>query len=64
METLGSWLSLRGDVADMAVALGVHPHTIRYRMRQLRDLFGARLEDPQWRIETEVALHAVSLARD
>ncbi|GAB4002396.1 PucR family transcriptional regulator [Nocardioides ultimimeridianus] len=64
METLGCWLSLRGDVADMAEALGVHPQTVRYRMRQLRDLFGARLEDPQWRIETEVALHAASLARD
>jgi DNA-binding PucR family transcriptional regulator len=36
----------------------VHPQTVRYRMRQLRDLFGERLEDPDSRFELALALRA------
>ena len=31
---------------DVAAALFVHPQTVRYRMGQLRELYGDRLEDP------------------
>ena len=34
----------------------VHPQTVRYRVRQLRDLFGDRLEDPDARFELSLAL--------
>ena len=31
---------------DVAAALFVHPQTVRYRMGQLRELYGDRLDDP------------------
>jgi hypothetical protein len=55
-ETLGAWLDRPGQVQAVAVALGVHPQTVRYRVRQLRELFGERLEDPEARFELSLAL--------
>ena len=43
------------DAAE-AAELGVHPQTVRYRLRQLRELFGTRLEDPDARFELSLAL--------
>ena len=40
----------------VAAELGVHPQTVRYRLRQLRELFGTRLEDPEARFELSLAL--------
>jgi PucR C-terminal helix-turn-helix domain len=45
-ETLRAWLLHQGRRDDVAAALFVHPQTVRYRMGQLRELYGARLEDP------------------
>jgi hypothetical protein len=55
-ETLAAWLDRPGQVQAVAEALGVHPQTVRYRVRQLRDLFGARLDDPDARFELALAL--------
>src|SRR5215216_2817260 len=55
-ETLAAWLDRPGQVQAVAAALDVHPQTVRYRVRQLRDLFGARLEDPDARFELALAL--------
>ena len=55
-ETLAAWLDRPGQVQAVAAALGVHPQTVRYRVRQLRDLFGERLEDPDARFELSLAL--------
>jgi hypothetical protein len=55
-ETLAAWLDRPGQVQAVAAALGVHPQTVRYRVRQLRDLFGERLEDPDERFELALAL--------
>ena len=57
-ETLAAWLDRPGQVQAVAAALGVHPQTVRYRVRQLRDLFGERLEDPEARFELSLALRA------
>ena len=57
-ETLAAWLDRPGQVQAVAAALDVHPQTVRYRMRQLRDLFGDRLEDPEARFELALALRA------
>jgi DNA-binding PucR family transcriptional regulator len=57
-ETLAAWLDRPGQVQAVAAALGVHPQTVRYRVRQLRDLFGDRLEDPEARFELALALRA------
>jgi hypothetical protein len=45
-ETLRAWLLHQGRRDDIAAALFVHPQTVRYRMGQLRELYGDRLEDP------------------
>jgi hypothetical protein len=57
-ETLAAWLDRPGQVQAVAAAIGVHPQTVRYRVRQLRDLFGERLEDPDARFELALALRA------
>jgi hypothetical protein len=45
-ETLRSWLLHQGRRDAVAAELFVHPQTVRYRMTQLRELYGARLEEP------------------
>jgi hypothetical protein len=55
-ETLHAWLDRPGQVQAVASVLGVHPQTVRYRVKQLRDLFGPRLEDPEARFELALAL--------
>ncbi|MBO0851599.1 MAG: helix-turn-helix domain-containing protein, partial [Pseudonocardia sp.] len=44
--TLTSWLRHMGNRQAMAGELHVHPQTVRYRMGQLRELFGPALDDP------------------
>jgi hypothetical protein len=45
-ETLRAWLLHQGRRDEIAAALFVHPQTVRYRMGQLRELYGDRLDDP------------------
>lgn len=45
-ETLRAWLLLQGRRELVAESLHVHPQTVRYRMNQVRDLYGERLDDP------------------
>jgi hypothetical protein len=55
-ETLRAWLDRPGQVQAVAAELDVHPQTVRYRLRQLRELFGTRLDDPEARFELALAL--------
>lgn len=55
-ETLRAWLLHQGRREDVAAALFVHPQTVRYRMGQLRELYGERLEDPALVRDLVVAL--------
>lgn len=57
-ETLLAWLRHRGQWAPVAAELFVHPQTVGYRLGQLRELFGAALDDPQTRFELELVLRA------
>lgn len=57
-ETLRAYLDQRGSAPAMARALHVHPQTVRYRLKRLRELFGERLDDPAARFELEMALYA------
>ncbi|WP_371483004.1 helix-turn-helix domain-containing protein [Kitasatospora sp. NBC_00315] len=59
VDTLLTWLTTRGTAAQMADLLGVHPQTVRYRMRILDRAFGEQLVDPDDRFATEVALRAL-----
>jgi hypothetical protein len=55
-DTLRAWLLHQGRRDDVAAALFVHPQTVRYRMGQLRDLYGDRLEDPDTVLALTIAL--------
>ncbi|GAA1666798.1 PucR family transcriptional regulator [Kribbella yunnanensis] len=57
-ETLREWLLHLGRRDDVAAALHIHPQTVRYRMTQLRQLFGPRLDDPQVILDLTIALSA------
>ena len=41
---------------EIAAELFVHPQTVRYRMGQLRELYGDRLDDPGWVLRLTLAL--------
>jgi hypothetical protein len=55
-DTLRSWLLHQGRREDVAAALFVHPQTVRYRMGQLREIYGERLDDPETVLALTVAL--------
>jgi hypothetical protein len=57
-ETLRAWLDRPGQVQAIAAELKVHPQTVRYRLRKLRDLFGPALDDPDGRFELQLALRS------
>ncbi|MDT9687582.1 helix-turn-helix domain-containing protein [Streptomyces sp. P9(2023)] len=63
-ETLLAWLETRGGAPEVAARLGVHPQTVRYRLRQLRELWGADLDDPDRRFELELVLRTRRLRGD
>ena len=62
-ETLAAWLACQGRLQAVAEQLHVHPQTVRYRLGQLRELFGEALEDPRRRFELELALRAETVLR-
>ncbi|WP_428965677.1 PucR family transcriptional regulator [Micromonospora fluostatini] len=55
-ETLRCWVLHQGRREHVAAALFVHPQTVRYRMGQLRELYGDRLDDPGTILDLTVAL--------
>jgi hypothetical protein len=57
-DTLRSWLLHQGRRDDIAADLVVHPQTVRYRMTQVRELYGDRLNDPQLIAGLTIALAA------
>lgn len=56
IATLRAWLLHQGRRDEIASALHVHPQTVRYRMGQIRDLYGDRLDDPETVLALTVAL--------
>jgi hypothetical protein len=55
-ETLKSWLMNMGNRKMVADELHVHPQTVRYRLAQLRDLYGSALDEPGTRAALLLAL--------
>lgn len=55
-QTLRSWLLHQGRRDAVAADLIVHPQTVRYRMNQIRQVYGDRLDDPETILELTVAL--------
>jgi hypothetical protein len=54
--TLRSWLLHQGRRSAVAEHLVVHPQTVRYRMTQLRERYGDRLDDPRSVLDLLVAM--------
>jgi hypothetical protein len=57
--TTAAWLEHRGNAAEMARELRIHPQTARYRVARLRELFGDGLDDPEVRFELELSLRGL-----
>ena len=55
-DTLRAWLLHQGRRDEIATALFIHPQTVRYRLGQLRDLYGERLDDPAFIRDASIAL--------
>jgi hypothetical protein len=56
-ETLAAWLRHGGDGGAVAAELHIHPQTVRYRLKQLREAFGPALDDdPDTRLRLTLAL--------
>ncbi|MDE3722517.1 helix-turn-helix domain-containing protein [Nocardiopsis sp. N85] len=55
-RTLRAWLYAHGDLGAAAELLGVHPNTVRYRLRRLRGVTDLRLHEPRARVALTVAL--------
>ncbi|MFJ9742034.1 PucR family transcriptional regulator [Streptomyces sp. NPDC101166] len=60
-ETLLAWLLSGSNVPDVAARLHLHPQTVRYRLRRLKQLFGDALDEPDTRLDLILALRAESL---
>ena len=56
LETLHAWLRHWGSRAAVADELRVHPQTVSYRVRQLRDVLGDDLDDADARFELGLVL--------
>ncbi|MEO6794635.1 MAG: helix-turn-helix domain-containing protein [Mycobacterium sp.] len=56
VETLRAWLLHHGRRDNVAAALFVHPQTVRYRVGQLRECYGDKLDDPATVLELTLAL--------
>jgi DNA-binding PucR family transcriptional regulator len=59
LATLHSWLLHWGSRADVSAELYVHPQTVSYRLKLLRDLIGDDLDDPSARFELLLVLALV-----
>jgi sugar diacid utilization regulator len=55
LETLEAYLA-KGSVKDAASALGLHRHTVLYRLEKLNELLGGDLEVPATRLRLQLAL--------
>ncbi|MFI1889505.1 PucR family transcriptional regulator [Streptomyces jumonjinensis] len=56
VASLRAWLSRHGQWDAAAAELGVHRHTLRYRMRRVEEILGRSLDDPDVRMELWLAL--------
>ncbi|MEV0265385.1 PucR family transcriptional regulator [Streptomyces sp. NPDC050617] len=61
VASLRAWLSRHGQWDAAAADLGVHRHTLRYRMRRVEEILGRSLDDPDVRMELWLALKATSV---
>ncbi|WP_033294840.1 PucR family transcriptional regulator [Amycolatopsis jejuensis] len=56
VATLRAWLETQGDLTEAAERLGVHPNTIRYRLRKMAEVTPLRLDLPAKRLAMIIEL--------
>ncbi|MFG2206399.1 PucR family transcriptional regulator [Streptomyces sp. NPDC048638] len=61
VASLRAWLARHGQWDAAAADLGVHRHTLRYRMRRVEEILGRSLDDADVRMELWLALKATSV---
>lgn len=62
VASLAAWLRHHGAWDTAAAELGVHRHTVRYRMRRVEEVLGRSLDDADLRAELWLALRVRGLA--
>lgn len=62
LTTLKAYLAEGGSVRAAAAQLGVHPHTVQYRLDRVQDLSGLRLSRPEDRMTLDLALRIHGVA--
>ncbi|WP_200303450.1 PucR family transcriptional regulator [Streptomyces adelaidensis] len=62
VDSLRAWLSRHGQWDAAAADLGVHRHTLRYRMRRVEEILGRSLDDADARMELWLALKTTAAA--
>ncbi|MFH9225882.1 PucR family transcriptional regulator [Streptomyces lydicus] len=60
VASLRAWLARHGQWDAAAADLGVHRHTLRYRMRRVEEILGRSLDDADVRMELWLALKATA----
>ncbi|QKG27100.1 helix-turn-helix domain-containing protein [Actinomadura verrucosospora] len=63
LDTLREWVTSRGSAVEVAERLGIHPQTVRYRLRLIEELVGEQMQDPTARFVLELTLRAAHLQR-
>ena len=58
-----AWLDAVGDMGNAASQLGVHPNTLRYRLRRVGELFDVSLEDADDRLSIWLQLRLAATPR-
>ncbi|WP_285658767.1 helix-turn-helix domain-containing protein [Actinomycetospora sp. NBRC 106375] len=64
VETLYAYLVTRGSPQEAGRLLHLHVSSVKYRMRVIRQLLGARLDDPAERFDLELAARLFLSARE
>jgi hypothetical protein len=59
--TLEAYLSRQGRIKEAAISLGVHPNTVKYRLKEVRKDLGQLLLDPNRSAELLIALRLARL---
>jgi GAF domain-containing protein len=62
LKTLRAYLANGSSVSDTAREIGVHVHTIQYRLTKLKELTGLNLHNAEDRLTLELALRIFDLA--
>lgn len=63
VETLYAYLTTGGSPQEAGRLLHLHPSSVKYRIRVIRGLLGARLDDPAQRFDLELAVRLHLAAR-